>query len=118
MKSSKKVLIVEDDLIISRLVGRLIKNEGHTPVAATSFNQAAKLLEISKFDLITLDLRLPDKHGNILLKELVRRNLAIPVIIISGNPEELVATEQVRAVVTKPFLINEFLQALRQQLGQ
>lgn len=118
MKSNRKVLIVEDDPLISNLVSRLIKQEGHIPLTASSYNAAVKLLETSTIDLITLNLRLPDKPGNILLKELDRRKIQIPVIIVSGNPEELVATEHVKAVVTKPFIISEFLQAVRQQLGQ
>lgn len=116
-KTNRIVLVVDDEPTVCKAISRLVKSEGHDTVMALTLYDALRSLETSNFDLITLDLRLADKHGNELLAEMVRRNIATPVIVMSGNPEELVSQVQVRAVVTKPFIAQEFVQLLRQQLG-
>jgi DNA-binding NtrC family response regulator len=116
-KTSRVVLVVDDEPIICKVISRLVKSEGHDTVMASNLTEALSFLESSKFDLITLDLRLADKHGNELLAEMVRRNIETPVIVVSGDSDELVCHEQVKAVVTKPFAARELLLLLRQQLG-
>lgn len=118
MKTSRTVMIVESESSSGRLLSKLIKSEGHSALVARTGSEALILLETLSFDLITLNPGLPDKPGPDFLEELIRRNLGTPIIVVSSNPDELVATEQVTAVVTKPFIHTEFVQVVRQQLGQ
>jgi two-component system response regulator (stage 0 sporulation protein F) len=118
MKTSRTVMIVENEASSGKLLSKLIKNEGHSTVIARTGSEALILLETLSFDLITLNPGLPDKPGSDFLEELNRRNVETPVIVVSSDPARLVATELVTAVVTKPFVHTEFVQVVRQQLGQ
>lgn len=111
-------MIVESEPSSGRLLSKLIKSEGHSALVARTGGEALILLDTLSFDLITLNPGLPDKAGSDFLEELNRRKVGTPIIVVSSNPDELVASEQVTAVVTKPFLHTEFVQAVRQQLGQ
>lgn len=116
-KTNRTVLVVDDEPIVCKAISRLVKSEGHDTVMALTYSDALAQLETSEFDLITLDMRLAGKHGNDLLAEMDKRNIETPVIILSGDTGDLIRHEQVRAVVTKPFIVTEFLGLVRQQLG-
>ena len=117
MKTSRTVMVVENEPQSGRLQSKLIKSEGHSVLVARTGSEALILLETLSFDLITLNPGLPDKSGSDFLEELNKRNVGTPIIVVSSNPGELAATEQVTAVVTKPFVHFEFVQVVRQQLG-
>ena len=57
------VLIVEDDEDAAKMIGALIKREGHTVMHAPSVRAARKLAAMQAPDLLLLDLHLPDGHG-------------------------------------------------------
>jgi len=118
MKTNRTVMIVENEPGSGKPLRKLIKREGHNALIARTGSEALTLLETLSFDLITLNPGLPDKDGRGFLEELNRRNVRTPIIVVSNDPDESIITEQVTAVVTKPFVHNEFVQVVRQQLGQ
>lgn len=83
----KKILIVEDDIIICDELSELLENAGYAPVILESFEKSkAEILEI-KPDLILLDINIPYLNGELLLKEL-RKESDIPVIMVTSRNTE------------------------------
>ena len=89
----KRVLIIEDDAILSDVLERKFLEKKYAVQKASNANSARKILAEEKIDLILLDLVLPDEHGISLLKEFKEsKNLKdIPVVITSnlGQKEEI-----------------------------
>ena len=79
-----KILIVEDDAGISDFVIPELEHEGYTTCLAVTGRDALVKFEEEKPDLILLDIMLPFKSGDQVLKT-VRENSQVPVIIISAK---------------------------------
>ncbi len=86
----KKILIVEDDSFLQGLASSKLEKDGFSVMAASSGDEAAKLLETATPDLVLLDLVLPGTDGFGVLKKL-RENAPTaqtPVIVFSNLSEE------------------------------
>ena len=66
----KKILLVEDDIALSAGLCFELEEEDYLTVAAHSLKKAGQLLETSKFDLLLLDVDLPDGNGFTFYKEI------------------------------------------------
>lgn len=90
---TRRVLLVEDDTILSDVLGRKFTEKKYVVHKAVNVAMARKVLTESEVDLILLDLVLPDEHGFSFLRELKKNKETkdIPVIIISnlGQTEEV-----------------------------
>ena len=78
-----KILIVEDELAISRLLQINLEDAGFITQMALEGNRALKLINTEKFDLILLDIMLPIIDGFELLEYI--KPLGIPVIMVSAK---------------------------------
>ena len=89
-EAKKKVLIVEDDLQISKVYEIQLKKEGFVTVTAHNGEDAIKLLLEEKPDLITLDLMIPKKDGFEVLQDIKENfpDIKIPIIVISNLGQE------------------------------
>ena len=83
----KKILLVEDDIALSAGLCFELEEEDYLTVAAHSLKKAAQLLETSKFDLLLLDVDLPDGNGFTFYRE-IRKRYEIPVMFLTGRKEE------------------------------
>lgn len=75
----KKILLVEDDIALSAGLCFELEEEDYLTVAAHSLKKAGQLLETSKFDLLLLDVDLPDGNGFTFYKE-IKKRYTVPVI--------------------------------------
>src|SRR5687767_9237699 len=104
-----RILIVDDAPGISDVLAIKLEREGYVTAAAKNAERATKLLEQDEFDLLLLDIRLPDGSGFELLSRLRQHRslLDTPIIIISGldQPSDVAAALQDGAndYITKPF---------------
>ena len=101
-----QILIVEDDPALSQGIRLALGQEGRQFVQAGTIGQAERELAERTFDLLILDLNLPDGNGLDLLSRLRDRS-ALPVLILTANDLEM---DQVTGLelgaddyVTKPF---------------
>lgn len=81
---TKRILIVEDDSEINKLLSIIISEMGHDFVSAYSGTEGLLQLENNDFNLVLLDLMLPGMDGIEVLSE-IRKKSSIPVIIISAK---------------------------------
>ena len=102
----KKILIIEDDLSLSNGIVLALKDSELAFVQVQDLRSARSETESAAFDLIILDINLPDGNGLDFLKAL-RRTSPVPVIILTANDLE---TDEVTGLelgaddyITKPF---------------
>ncbi len=111
-----RILIVEDDTALSNGIVLALKDDHATFVQAYDIADAKQQLRNNCFDLVILDVNLPDGSGLDLLAE-VRRTLALPVIVLTANDLEtdIVTGFELGAddYITKPFS----LMVLRARVG-
>lgn len=86
----KKVLIVEDERIISLLIERMVENMGHEVIHKVSSGEEAVTCALEdEPDIILMDIRLEGELNGIEAMSRIRENKNIPVIYISGNTDVL-----------------------------
>lgn len=108
-----KILIVEDEKLLSRSIQEYLESSNCVCEIASSKNDAFLKISLYEYDCILLDLSLPDGHGFEILKELKSKNKTEGVIIISAkeNLETRIEGLQLGAddYLTKPFHLSELL---------
>lgn len=106
-----KILIVEDEKPISELIRINLTNAGHDCTCVYDGKAAADLLENTRFDLVLLDVMLPNVDGFELMDYI--RPMDIPVIFLTakGNVDDRVKGLRLGAedYIVKPFAIAELL---------
>ena len=96
----KRLLIVEDHAIVRQGVIRILQDVLMEEVEfheAADGQQAVKMVNSYEYDLVLLDISLPDLNGLCVLKLLNQRAPKLPVIILSTHPEEQYAVRSLRA---------------------
>ena len=122
MTGQRHILVVDDDSDLRAALRRPLTAEGYTVTECASAAEAARVTTVPgrRFDLIILDLRLPDGDGSDLCAALRRQGISVPIILLTGLAEE---TEVVRGLdsgandyVIKPFRVSELLARVRAQM--
>ena len=112
----KKILLVEDDIALSAGLCFELEEEDYLTVAAHSLKKAGQLLETSKFDLLLLDVDLPDGNGFTFYKE-IKKRYTVPVMFLTGRKEEedVLGGYDLGAddYVTKPFNVEILILRMR-----
>lgn len=107
-----RILIIEDDMTINGLLRSIIEKSGYAVDSAYNGTDGLAMGLHEDYDLILLDLMLPEKCGEEIVKELRRAN-TIPVIVLSAKGETHNRVELLRLgvddYITKPFDIDEVL---------
>jgi two-component system copper resistance phosphate regulon response regulator CusR len=115
-----RVLLVEDEPRISSFIEKGLAANGFTTSVTASGNDALFHVETGNYDLMILDIGLPDRDGFDVLRELRAKNSSIPVIILTardGVPEKVHGLEGgADDYITKPFSFDELLARIRVQL--
>jgi two-component system, OmpR family, copper resistance phosphate regulon response regulator CusR len=116
-----RILIAEDDPLISSFIARGLRAHGYSVVVADDGAEAERWITTDTFDLIILDMALPYRSGFEVLQELRAQQNPIPVLVLTGRPElkDAVARLDVGAddYMTKPFHFAELLGRVRTRLG-
>lgn len=102
----KKIMIIEDDTIISKELYELLVNGGYEALILKDFSNAKEEILKSNIDLILLDINIPYQNGEQLLKE-IRKESNIPVIMVTSRASE---TDEILSIsygaddyITKPY---------------
>ena len=110
MKDNIKILVVEDDSDINKLLCDMLEMNGYIAKAAYSGTEALMYLKEPIWDMVLLDLMLPGMNGEELLFK-IREKSHMPVIIISAREDLDVRIKTLRIgaddFITKPFNIEE-----------
>lgn len=123
MTTGKKILLVEDDEALRQsLTEQLLLHEEFTTVAAESGAEALALTKDNHFDLLILDVGLPDMDGRELCRLLRRSEVKAPIIMLTGADSEadtiLGLDSGANDYITKPFRLGVLLARIRAQMRQ
>ena len=110
---NRKILVVEDDRHILLGLEEVLKSDGFEVAVCTRGDQALEAVEKSHPALIVLDVMLPGMSGYDVCKELRRRKISTPVLMLTAKSQEIdkVVGLELGAddYVTKPFGVRELL---------
>jgi DNA-binding response OmpR family regulator len=117
----KKILIVDDDHLLTRTIDLGLRNRGYEVKVIYSAAAAVKSLIHEKPDLIVLDIRLPDCDGWFipeLLRELeMAQGVAVIVMSVLDPDREMIKLNKPYAFIQKPFDMGEFLHLVERSLA-
>lgn len=116
---AEKILIVEDEEKIARFVELELSHEGYETAKAFNGREGLEMAETGHFDLILLDIMLPEISGLEVLRR-IRRTSQVPVILLTARDAVM---DKVSGLdmgaddyITKPFAIEELLARIRVSL--
>lgn len=117
-----RLLVVEDDRLLNNTLCYNLSAAGYTVDAAMTKSEAVSLCEAQDYDLIVLDVNLPDGNGFDFCREIKERRPDTAVIFLTANDME---SDQLRGFelgaddyVTKPFPISVFRKKVSALLGR
>lgn len=121
----KKILVIDDEGMITTTIGNLLKREGYFIETSESGQDAIEKVKKVDFDLIVIDIRMPNMNGLEFIhqvKKYLRDNKKpdIPVIFITGyaDSDAHIRAEKFGKVIFKPFDMKEFLSEVAKSLSK
>ncbi len=117
-----RILLAEDEPLIARFIARGLQAEGYHTTVAGDGDVAVARLTAQEWDLLILDLMLPDRDGFWVLEQALRLHPRLPVLVLSART----ATDtKVRALnagasdyLAKPFALDELLARVKARLRE
>ena len=119
MEINQKILLVEDEEKLARFIELELCHEGYSVTKAFTGRTGYELAASGEFDLVLLDIMLPELNGMEVLRRL-RKVSAVPVIMLTARGEvmdKVAGLDQgAEDYITKPFAIEELLARIRATL--
>jgi len=122
----KKILVIDDEELITKSLLKLLKNEGYEATIARSGKEALEKVKATDFDLVISDVRMPDMDGIETIKQ-IRGYLEkadkkpIPEVLITGYADvdkyQAAMHLEVTDYLYKPFDNNDFLKIIKKTIG-
>ncbi|MEP1150189.1 MAG: response regulator [Balneola sp.] len=118
MNSNKKILIVEDDMIISLVVENMVKELGYSVVGkAVSGEEAIKIAQEEQPDILLMDIRLKGDMDGIDTVAKIKESIDPKVIYLTGNSDRLnferAKDTDFADLIVKPFTIGDLDKSLK-----
>ena len=118
----KHILLVEDDESLQKLIKKLLVNNEYTVSKAKNIDEAKKLIKLFIFDLIILDVMLPDSTGLSFYENFIKNRIDTPVIFLSAlsNVDDRVIGLELGAddYIGKPFDSRELLLKIKKNISK
>jgi DNA-binding response OmpR family regulator len=116
-KMKKKILIVEDEAKIARVILLELEYEGYDSKIATTGKQAIEMYQQDDWDVILLDIMLPQMNGIEVLRRIRSKDQMTPIILLTARDsvvDKITGLDQgANDYITKPFQIEELLARIR-----
>jgi len=120
MGERARILVVDDDEGIRKVLATILEEEGYAVDTAKNGREAVKKSKIKFYNLALIDIRLKDMEGTKLLKKVKDTMPKMRKIIITGYPSLQNAIEALNkgadAYIVKPFDMDNVLQTIKEQL--
>jgi len=114
-----RILIVEDDPLIGAFVQKGLRRSGYATEIAHDGITARHFGLSDDFDLIVMDLGLPERDGLRVIQEIRAAGRTVPILVLTGLPERDVVTcleSGADDYMRKPFQFDELLARIRTRL--
>ncbi|MCD6431342.1 response regulator [Candidatus Bathyarchaeota archaeon] len=120
MGESARILVVDDDENIRKVLAKILEDEGYTVESVGTAKEAIEITKRKFYNLALIDIRLPDMEGVKLLTKIRDTTPKMRKIIITGYPTLRNAIEAVNkgadAYIVKPFDMDKALNVIKEQL--
>lgn len=103
MAGPLRVLVIDDDESVRKLVWAVLRREGHEVIQATSGAEGLAELEAGTFDVVLTDKNLGDLNGLELIARVRASHPSLPVVLMTGAPEKIASGAMPDAYLAKPF---------------
>jgi len=116
----RKLLVVDDDRQIRESLRKMLRAEGYEVTLAATGKEGIEKFNAERFDLLLLDLNLPDHSGWDVFGTLTALNPFLPIIIITGRDKQydLAAGAGVGALIEKPLNVPRLLETVQTLLTE
>lgn len=118
MYMRKKILVVDDEAIILKIINEELINEGYEVDTASDGEEASIKIKQKKYDLVILDNKMPKKSGIDVLKEIkdIKPNIIVIMMTAFGTINNAVEAMKLGAFdyITKPFENNDLIYKVKQ----
>jgi two-component system cell cycle response regulator CtrA len=108
-----RILFIEDDSITSKSIQKLLQNEGFICDISDTGEDGLEIGKLYEYDIIILDLILPDLHGVDVMKRLRAAQIKTPILVLSGMDDTASKVESLCSgaddFLTKPYSKDELL---------
>ena len=115
-----KVLVIDDEIVICRACRMILSDEGCLVQEQATGKGGLQALEKGDFDVVLLDLKLPDMDGMDILKSLHAGKPDVAVIVMTGYSTVSIAVEAMKSgaadYLSKPFTDEELLKLVSKTL--
>jgi CheY-like chemotaxis protein len=114
LRMGRRILLVDDDVLVRTLTSRVLRSENYEVVEASDGLEAWSLAQETRFDLVITDSRMPNLSGSELVTRLRDLHPALPILQISGSHGSG-SEEMMRGVASlfKPFGVGDLVTAVR-----
>ena len=114
------LLLVDDDSAVRSMVGRVLADEGYLVLSAANGAEALGIAEVTRLDLVLLDLNMPVQGGWDTFEQLTSKYPLLPVIIITARANQLFTAlgAGVGALLEKPLDFPELIETVRALLAE
>ena len=120
MPNQATILVIDDELNLRRTLAFILQRAGYVVVTAADGVEAQRILVEGSFDLVFIDLQLPDVEGIRLADQIHKTDAQIPVIILTGQPTSETRAEATRqavaAYLSKPIEPAQILAKIEEVL--
>ncbi|GEM_PF-1176553 len=121
LTGEERILLVEDEEVVRNLAVKILTNAGYSVTACADGPEAIKLYRngVNDYDLILLDMMMPNMHGKDVFAALKLVNPQVCVVLMSGYSDcdvQEVLDQGITGFVPKPFLSKQLLQSVREAL--
>ena len=121
LKKKKRVLVLDDDVSMQKLVATLLRRDGHRVDVVGKGSLAIESIEVGRYDALLLDLMMPHEGGMTVIRHLreTHPEMLQRVILLTATPESVLKTisGEVFGVVRKPFDHSELIETVRKVLA-
>ena len=122
MEGQKKILVIDDEADIQKLLKMRLEQEGFLVITASDGESGVEQAELEMPDLVILDIMMPKVDGYSCLKEIrrIKKTKDILVLMMSGKEEEkvrdLFAFQKISGYLEKPFELDNLIVKIKEIL--
>jgi DNA-binding response OmpR family regulator len=120
-----KILLVDDDNLVRTSLSFALEDAGYVVVQAMNGDEALTALQEERFDLVVLDMLMPEREGIETIREIRKDSRTLPILAISGGDKtgwsdflRMAAALGANDTMAKPFTANEFVERVSRLLAR
>lgn len=122
LKRKARVLVLDDDTSMQKLVSTLLRRAGHRVDIVSSGSQAVELIAKERYDALLLDVMTPTNGGFTVIRHLQETNppLLQRVLLLTASPESVLrgVKDDIFGVMHKPFESSELVDTVARMIAQ